>query len=287
MIVSAAVLLVLVLAVLAVAGSSRLDVSTYEVLLPRLPRAFDGYGIVQISDLHQQRFGRNQSRLLSRVQEANPDLIVITGDLTSQGSWDPAALGELARRLVSVSPVFMTTGNHEAYATDLPELLSFLQALGVTILDGTSVVVHRGTDAISVAGVADPRVFGGQDRGRAAMAKWRSALQAVRKRTEGEHVTILLSHRPEFLGDYSEAGFDLVLSGHAHGGQVRLPFIGALYAPGQGWFPRCASGVCKQGGTTMVVSRGLGNSRFPIRLFNSPELVVIRLRGPVSPPVSG
>ena len=268
---------ILAFAFLIFLGNSWLQTTTYEVQSPRLPASFDGYRVVQVSDLHNHRFGKHQSWLLSIIRKARPDLIVITGDLTYLGSWAPKEIEDLSTELGAVAPVCFVSGNHDVISGDLPKLLEHLARLGVRTLEGESITVRRGIESITVAGIADPRAFHQQGGKCRTVDRWKSALAALRQGL-GDRYTVLLSHRPEYFGQYASLGFDLVLAGHAHGGQIRVPLVGALYAPGQGWLPRYTSGTHVRGRTRMIVSRGLGNSWFRIRVFNQPELVVVRLR---------
>jgi predicted MPP superfamily phosphohydrolase len=269
--------------VLARYSDRMIDTTSCEVVSSRLPAAFNGFRIAQISDLHNQRFGPNQSRLLELVRMAHPDLIAITGDLTYHGRWSSDYVCELARGLVEIAPVYFVTGNHDVSSRNLLEMLKLLEGLGVKVLAGRSVAVQRCKQSIVIAGIDDPYIF--YDKRKPAIQavnQWKTSLAALRNRIPRGSYTILLSHRPELIGSYAELGFDLVLAGHAHGGQVRLPFIGALYAPDQGLFPRYTSGTYSMGRTKMIVSRGLGKSNFPFRIFNRPELVVVRLTSPTA-----
>ena len=273
-----AVVLVVFVALL-VASNTWLQSTSYEVSSARIPAAFDGYCIVQISDLHNSRFGAGQSRLIRAVRAAHPDLIAVTGDLASPDWRRALSSQELIRRLPALAPVFFVTGNHEIYSRDLPGLVAFLEGLGVRVLPNSSTSVERGGQAIVLAGVNDLEAFAkGRRSWTASLGAWRSALTELRKSIAPERYVILLSHRPEFIQDYAQAGFDLVLTGHAHGGQIRLPFFGPLYAPGQGRLPRFTSGTHTLSGTTLVVSRGLGRGMSPLRFLNRPEVVIVRLK---------
>lgn len=268
----------LLLAALLAIGNNHLQTSSFEVESARLPASFEGYCIVQVSDLHGHHFGANHSRLLEAIRRAKPDLIAVTGDLTRAGMWRPAYVDGLARELRDIAPAYYVTGNHDHYAGDLSRLLQVLECEGVLPLSGTSVAISRGSESIVVAGIDDPRSYGRDEETREADGRWVSALGRLRASIGRENYSVLLSHRPEALAEYERLGFDLVLSGHAHGGQVRLPLLGPLYAPDQGWLPPLAAGVHRRGATTLVVSRGLGNSTMPLRVLNRPELVVVRLR---------
>lgn len=274
------VVAIMALAFLAGVGGTRLQSTAVEVVSERLPASLDGFCIVQLSDLHGRQFGRGQGLLVKKVSEASPDLIALTGDLTRWGRWDSRDVRELAYRLRSIGPVCYVTGNHDCYGHGLATLEDLLLAEGAMVLAGTSAAVSRAGGSIVIAGIEDPSAYGFRGDQREAIARWRTALAALRAAIPRQEFTVLLSHRPEFFDEYERLGFDVVLSGHAHGGQVRLPFVGALYAPDQGWFPRLTSGAHRRGRTTLVVSRGLGNSKFPIRIFNRPELVVVRLKRP-------
>jgi uncharacterized protein len=255
-----------------------LQTTSLDVQSHRLPASFDGYCIVQVSDLHGQRFGLRQVRLFRAIREARPDLIVITGDLTSHGRWDAGGVRDLVEQLGTIAPVCFISGNHDNLSGRLPQLLEQLALSRVRNLEGDLIPIKKGTESILLSGIPDPRTFALRDGDAHARRRWEAALRSVRDRISPDQYSILLSHRPEPFRLYADLGFDLVLAGHAHGGQIRLPGIGALYAPDQGWLPRYTSRVYASGRTKMIVSRGLGNSWFKVRLFNRPELVVVRLR---------
>lgn len=223
---------------------------------------FKGFKMLQISDLHNEKFGKNNLNLIGSVAREKPDVIVITGDLIDSRKTDMALALKVAEQLIEIAPIYYVPGNHEARIRTYPELVEGLKALGVHVLHNQSVVLTRGSEEIRLYGVKDPAFFDGN-------YLFKTNFE------ESERFKVLLSHRPELLEVYASKGFDLVFSGHAHGGQFRLPFIGGLYAPNQGVFPKITSGVHTKGKTHLVVSRGLGNSLFPLRLFNRPEIVCV------------
>ena len=234
----------------------------------RLPSQFDGFRILHISDLHNVLFGPGQSYLLRRTREAAPDIIAVTGDLIDRRRTDIDAAMNYISRAVHIAPVYFVTGNHEMLSGRYTELSERLAECGVTILDDRCVEIERVGSRIAVAGVIDPVQRHPEE--------YEHALEALYRGTSVDF-KILLAHKPR-LSTYSRYDIDLALCGHAHGGQWRLPFIGGLYAPEQGVFPKFTSGMYKENGTAMIVSRGLGNSVFPIRMFNGPELVVVTLK---------
>ena len=245
------------------------EVTELTVESEKLPESFSGFRIAQISDLHNAEFGSGNMKLVSLLEGAAPDIIVITGDIADSRSTRIDICLAFAEKCVQIAPTFYVTGNHEARIDEYPELAAGLEEAGVTVLDNSSAAVERGGESISVIGVRDPAFTAGR-----ASSTVASALASL---TGGDGYKILLSHRPELFSTYVASGVDLVLAGHAHGGQVRLPVIGGLFAPGQGFFPEYDSGLYTSGTTRMIVSRGLGSSSFPVRINDRPEIVVAEL----------
>lgn len=245
----------------------------------KLPKAFDGFTIVHISDLHNARFGRTQEKLLAKIAEAKPDLIAVTGDLIDKRRPGMANALCFAEGAVQIAPVCYVPGNHEAKSREFPALREALERLGIIILSDKCVFFERGTEKMAFCGILDARFRTDDKKMYAAVTD--KALRSVLPHAAEENIyTVLLSHRPELFSVYRAAGADLSLCGHAHGGQFRIPFLGGLIAPDQGLFPKFSKGLYTEDGKNMVVSRGLGNSSIPIRLNNRPEIVCIRLVRP-------
>lgn len=256
-------------------GNTALVTTELSVKSGKLPAAFDGFRIVQVSDLHNASFGEGNAELLERMEQAQPDCIALTGDLVDSRHTDVDAALSFAREAAKIAPSYYVTGNHEARLEDLEQLLTGLEEAGVTILQNESILLDREGHSIVFSGVEDPS-FHDDPLLHDTEGIWERNLESLSPE-EGRY-TILLSHRPEYFAFYEKLGFDLVLAGHAHGGQFRLPGIGGLWAPGQGLFPEYDAGLYQQGGTAMAVSRGLGNSLFPFRVNNRPEIVAITLQ---------
>lgn len=224
-----------------------------------------------LTDLHSCDYGEGQRELLDAVEEQNPDLVLLGGDIVDDGPEMPeeralATVEALAERW----PTYYVTGNHEYRTGRAEEIKELLAGWGAVVLEGTCALVTVGGQTLQICGVDDPAV---------GVAVWQSQLEDVTAALEGDVCSILISHRPERVADYTGRGFDLVLSGHAHGGQWRIPLLGVgLIAPNQGLFPRYAGGTYDLEGTTLVVSRGLAreSTRIP-RLYNPPEEVVVDL----------
>ncbi|MGL4374016.1 MAG: metallophosphoesterase [Turicibacter sp.] len=239
-----------------------------------IPSAFDDYKIVHLSDLHHQTFGKNQEKLLQQIQKINPDIIFLTGDLIDSKRLGDEASLTLVKHLAANYPIYFVTGNHEAWSGQFTTLNKKLEKMSVNVLRNEAVVLEKGQDHIYLLGIDDPSFQASAHEESVTASNLSMTMADVPK----DSYTILLAHRPEYLGVYAQQKINLVFSGHAHGGQFRLPFIGGLVAPNQGWFPAFTEGVYSKLSTNMVVSRGLGNSIIPIRLFNRPEIVVVTLR---------
>lgn len=242
-----------------------------------LPAAFAGLRIAHLSDLHNARFGRENRRLLDKLAQAQPDLIVLTGDLIDARRTNLDRALAFAVRAAGLAPTYYVPGNHEARlpAAQYQRLRQGLTAVGVTVLEHERVTLTRGGDRLTLLGLADQAFARTQGDHRPAAQLAAEALEALQTAEDG--YTILLVHRPESFPVYAALGADLVLSGHTHGGQVRLPGLGGLFAPSQGFFPRYDAGLYRQGQASLVISRGLGNSLAPLRLNNRPEVVVLTL----------
>ena len=261
-----------------------IQVERFECVSAKIPSAFDGFVVVCVADLHEKEFGPNNARLFAAIRDVKPDVIAISGDLLV----DPPLNVEFARRFIAdaakIAPVYYVSGNHEAIASMQTEYLPFLKALeeaGATVLDGEKVELKRGASSLFIAGVADPLLERKTDRRRTSE---QIVAEKLRRVSPNERFTLLISHRPELAELYAKHGVDLALTGHAHGGQIRLPFVGGLVAPNQGIFPRYDAGAYRIGKSTTIVSRGLGPSVFPTRLFNRPCLVVCELKSPTTRP---
>lgn len=256
-------------------GNTALTVSNIKISSSRIPIAFSGFRIAQVSDLHNAEFGKGNRKLLELLSESKPNIIAITGDLVDAGHTDIGVALDFAKEAVKIAPVYYVTGNHEASLSQYDELKIELKTIGVIVLEDEAVQLKHDTEEITLIGLSDPDFTIKGDVFREAPAMVRTKLSSLVD--DESSYTILLSHRPELFESYARCSIDLVLSGHAHGGQFRLPFIGGLIAPNQGLFPQYDAGLYTSGSTNMIVSRGLGNSIIPIRFNNRPEVVVIEL----------
>ena len=256
-------------------GNTALMTNAVAISSSRIPAAFSGFRIAQVSDLHNAEFGKNNAELLKLLSESRPDIIVITGDLIDANHTDVGIALGFAQESVRIAPTYYVTGNHEAASQQYDTLKAGLEEEGVIVLEDEAISLERGGETISLIGLADPDfTVKGEMFGEAPVMV--SAKLKNLNDGEGKY-TIMLSHRSELFETYVNCGIDLVFAGHAHGGQFRLPFIGGVIAPNQGLFPKYDAGLYTDGGTNMVVSRGIGNSIIPLRFNNRPEIVLVKL----------
>lgn len=249
--------------------------STREFIIEdeKIPTSFNGFKIAHVSDLHNESFGRGNEKLLTLIEEANPDIIALTGDIIDSSRDNVRVVVEFITKALEIAPVYYVTGNHEPTTVENNPLLNFIEEAGVNMLDNEGLLLTCENESISLYGINDPSFAAD------FLLEEEHVVSSLLERLEKkEDFSILLSHRPDFFNLYTEYGFDLVLSGHAHGGQFRFPFTGGLYAPGQGFLPEYDSGLYQEDETSMVVSRGLGNSTFPLRFNNRPEVIFITLK---------
>lgn len=242
-----------------------LVVSEYIYISDKVGPELEGLKIVQISDLHNASFGKDNIRLINTINEQRPDIIVITGDLVDSNHTDIEKALNFAQEMAKKYPVYYITGNHEYWLSedDRNEMLSGLSDMGVVILNDEAVTISIGNDSFNLVGLDNNSLQS-------------DILTGIIAEHE-EELNIVLAHEPQYINRYSKAGADLVLAGHVHGGQFRLPFVGGILAPEFGFFPQYDAGMYTENGTTMVVSRGIGNSVIPVRIYNFPEIVCIEL----------
>ena len=265
----------IILALIAVAAAflikdSRedLEISRYEVNSKKLPESFDGFKIVQLSDLHGAEFGEDGMELVDKVGALDPDMIALTGDfVTDEG--DLAAVEKLAARLVKLCPVYFVSGNHEFGSGLAVKVRNILERAGVKYLSNEYLTINRGDDEILLGGVEDPLAY----------ADMLSPDELAQKMNDAapDAFKILLGHRNYWMTEYPELPVDLIFCGHAHGGLIRIPGVGGLIGTDRRLFPDFDAGEYNNGRYTLIVSRGLGNSVSIPRIFNRPEIVCVEL----------
>lgn len=230
---------------------------------PTVTQAFDGFKICHISDYHNKLFGEDNKRFINKISKENPDVIFVTGDLVDSRHTDIEISLDMISKCVEIAPVYYVSGNHEHSLTETERayLLSSLEELGVNVLENEAVSIYRKEEKIQIGGFFDK-----YDESKTDIFDSSNCLK------------LLLNHRPTRFELFEKTGADLVFSGHAHGGQVVIPFVGGVIAPDQGFFPKYTSGMHRFDSYSLVISRGLGNSLCPIRVNNPPELIFVTLK---------
>ncbi len=229
--------------------------------------------IAQISDFHNNKYKKLNNKLIDNLKLIKPDIIVITGDFIDSRHTDVNISIKFIKDIKELAPIYYVNGNHESRIEDYKLLKEKLIENDVIVLENDIKEIKYKDNIINIIGINDPRfVVDNKDKEKEAI---REELNSINY--DKYIYTILLTHRPEYIDEYSKENINLVLSGHAHGGQINIPLIGPLYAPNQGFFPKYINNIYKINNTNMIVSCGIGNSLMPFRINNKPELVIVQL----------
>lgn len=252
-----------------------LEVTHYTFSSSRVWARLDGYRIVQISDLHNKNFGRKQQHLINKIKELQPDMIVVTGDIVDSNHTNIDVAITFLEEAVNLAPCYYITGNHELWLDDTlyEKLINQIKNTGTTILDNEVVEINHNEKDDTVEDTTDFVMIGLDDGSLLG-----NTLHELSKDINTQKFVLLLAHEPQNMSFYSKENVDLILSGHAHGGQFRLPGIGGMIAPDQGLFPEYTEGLHVKNDVSMIISRGLGNSIIPLRILNRPEIVCVELK---------
>jgi predicted MPP superfamily phosphohydrolase len=255
--------------------NNNIVISKYNIKSSTLPKGFNGFKIVQISDLHNKVFYKDNSTLVNKIKSQKPDIIVITGDLVDRRKYNEDNALAFIDKIKSIAPIYYVNGNHEGWSGKFESLEKKLKEEGIFVLRNESIVYEKGKDEILILGLDDP-AFNTANHSEDYMNEGiiKKELSDI---NNDKKFRILLSHRPELFDLYVDNNIDVAFTGHAHGGQVIIPFIGGIIAPNQGFLPKYYKGMYTKNNTTMVLSRGLGNSIIPQRIFNRPEIVSVTL----------
>lgn len=256
--------------------NTKLSISNYNIVNEKIPSSFNNFKIIQISDLHNTKYKKLTDQLVKKMEYEKPNIIVLTGDLIDSNKTNIDRAIQFIKKIKNIAPIYFVSGNHESSISEncYNELKEKLTENQVIILDDKIDTLKVSNSEINLIGISDPKMT------HIGYLKESEIIENELNSIDYDNskYSILLSHRPELFNNYVEKNIDLVLSGHAHGGQIRIPFIGGVVAPNQGLFPKYTNGKFEQNKTVMIVSRGIGNSILPYRINNRPELVIITLR---------
>ena len=249
-------------------------ISKHTIKHKKIPTNFNGYKIVQVSDIHCDKVGISDQLFLQKIKKLNPDIIVITGDILDSYRNNTEVAYNILVQLSAITKCYFVTGNHEIrLPEELNKLVEILNKLGIKYLSNENIVIEKNNACINLVGIEDFNYFRNRDK----IHYYAHHKKALTNNYNSETFNILLAHRPEKFSIYTEVGYELVFSGHAHGGQWNIPGLGRIFSPSQGFFPTYTSGIYEENNSKMIVSQGLGNSSFPFRINNKLELIEITL----------
>ncbi len=266
------------LALLTYWGTKSLVVTEYNITSNKIPEKFSEFRITQITDLHNATFGKNNVTLINEIKKTNPNIIVLTGDIIDSRNTDVDVAINFIEQAVEIAPTYYVTGNHEfRILKEYDEMEESMLRLGVNVLRNEESYIEIDGESIKIIGL-DASMKSSSGFFYVPGVNNVEVAKILNEFKNNEIYSILLSHRPELFNLYVEGEIDLAFTGHTHGGQIRIPFLGGVIAPNQaGLFPKHDSGLFTENETNMIVSRGVGNSVIPIRIFNRPEIVVVQL----------
>jgi len=254
--------------------NTALQVTKFLIVDSKIPKSFNNYRIIQISDFHNTTSKKLTNQLVEEITKEEPNIIVITGDLIDSRRTNIDVAIDFLKKIKDIAPIYYVSGNHESRISEYETLKKEMNDLGINLLDNELIEIQKKDDIINLIGIDDPSFSNTIEVDDCEIIE--DQIKIINY--DENFYTILLSHRPEAFKTYVNENINLIFSGHAHGGQIRLPFIGGIFVPNQGFFPKYTSGKYEEKNTTMIVSRGIGNSLFPFRINNRPELIVVELK---------
>lgn len=255
--------------------NKKLKVRKTTLKFDKLPQAFDNFKIAQVSDIHCDRVGLSDLSFIKKIKDFNPDIIVITGDVLDSYNNDMDIAYNILSQLAIIAPCYFVSGNHELrLPKEYDDLKNIMKKLNITYMNNSNQLITKNNESINLVGVEDYNFFKNEDN----LNHRANFIKTLEELYSPNHFNILLSHRPEKFPIYADIKYELIFSGHAHGGQWRVPFVGGIFSPSQGFFPKYTNGNYTLEDSTIIVSQGLGNSSFPIRINNRIELVLATLK---------
>lgn len=259
----------------------KIDVSKYEVASSKVPKAFDGFKILQLSDLHNRRFNKNNKKIVKIIEKQKPDIIVMTGDMVSSNSTGFSNFFLLVEELDGKYPIYYIFGNHEQRlsAEKQSSIIGKLREYGVKVLNNQQEFIIKDDESIQIFGLNQELIYyTNYLKSKKTYSYETKDMENAIRKADGKKFNILLSHNPLYFETYEKWGADLVFSGHVHGGIIQIPFIGGFLSPERKLFPKYSGGEYEINDSKMIVSRGLGYTKINLRFFNNPEICVVELK---------
>lgn len=260
----------------------KIDVSKYEVASVKVPKAFDGFRILQLSDLHNRRFNKNNKKIVKIIEEQKPDIIVMTGDMVSSNSVGFSNFFSLVEELDGKYPIYYIFGNHEQRLSVEKQaiIIGKLREYGVKVLNNQHEFITKDDENIEIFGLKQELIYyTNYLKSKKTYSYEQKDIENAIRKSDSKKFSILLAHNPLYFETYEKWGADLVFSGHVHGGIIQIPFIGGFLSPERKLFPKYSGGEYEINDSKMIVSRGLGYTKINLRFFNNPEICVVELKG--------
>ena len=259
----------------------KIDVSKYEVASSKVPKAFDGFKILQLSDLHNRRFNKNNKKIVKIIEKQKPDIIVMTGDMVSSNSAGFSNFFSLVEELDGNYPIYYIFGNHEQRLSveKQASIIGKLREYGVKVLNNQQEFITKDDESIQIFGLKQELIYyTNYLKSKKTYSYETKDMENAIRKADGKKFNILLAHNPLYFDTYEKWGADLIFSGHVHGGIIQIPFVGGLLSPERKLFPKYSGGEYEIDDSKMVVSRGLGYTKINLRFFNNPEICVVELK---------
>ena len=259
----------------------KIDVSKYEVASSKVPKAFDGFKILQLSDLHNRRFNKNNKKIVKIIEKQKPDIIVMTGDMVSSNSTGFSNFFSLVEELDGKYPIYYIFGNHEQRLSVEKQaiIIGKLREYGVKVLNNQHESITKNDESIEIFGLKQELIYyTNYLKSKKTYSYETKDMENAIRKADSKKFNILLAHNPLYFETHEKWGADLVFSGHVHGGIIQIPFIGGFLSPERKLFPKYSGGEYEINDSKMIVSRGLGYTKINLRFFNNPEICVVELK---------
>ena len=276
------ILIVIIPVITMIVSNKVISISRYTINSDKIPNAFDNFKILQLSDLHSKEFGNKNEELIKKIDQENPDVIFMSGDMVNSYDKNFEVFFQLVDNLSEKYSIYYILGNHEEnlYDDDINEIINYLKEKNVNVINNTKIELTKDNEKINLYGLGYNQKYYTQSGNKYGndMQYTENIISEVLGNVNTNEYNILLTHSPLLFEAYSNWGADLVFAGHIHGGVIIVPFLGGLLSPEEKFFPKYYKGEYTLNNSKMIVNAGLGNGRIPIRMFNRPDVSVVTLK---------
>ena len=276
------ILIVIIPVITMIVSNKVISISRYTINSDKIPNAFDNFKILQLSDLHSKEFGNKNEELIKKIDQENPDVIFMSGDMVNSYDKNFEVFFQLVDNLSEKYSIYYILGNHEEnlYDDDINEIINYLKEKNVNVINNTKIELTKDNEKINLYGLGYNQKYYTQSGNKYGndMQYTENIISEMLGNVNTNEYNILLTHSPLLFEAYSNWGADLVFAGHIHGGVIIVPFLGGLLSPEEKFFPKYYKGEYTLNNSKMIVNAGLGNGRIPIRMFNRPDVSVVTLK---------